>query len=108
MVDITNDPDCPRAGRHRELEKAVVNEGEESVQRVIGVVRDFTNPFTIADKNRLHYRTSGAPLPMEIEIDVWCSELELRPWTSSKRRARKLFRPYQEEEDTQYHGDVQQ
>ena len=53
MVDIMNDPDCPRAGRHREIENAVVNAGEESVQRVIGAVRNFTNPFTVADKNRL-------------------------------------------------------
>jgi len=32
MVDLIKDPDCPRAGKHRELEKAKVKKGEEAIQ----------------------------------------------------------------------------
>ena len=55
--------DCPRAGRHCELKKAEVKKWEESVQRVLGAVRNFINPFTVADKNRLYSLASGAPSP---------------------------------------------
>ena len=63
MVDITNDPDCPRTGRHRELEKTETKKADESVQRVLAAVRNFTNPFTVADKNRFYSLASGAPSP---------------------------------------------
>ena len=74
MVDIINDPDCPRAGRHREPEKAEVKKGEKSFQRVLAAVRNFPNPFTVADKNRLYSLASGAPVPMEVEMDVLRAE----------------------------------
>ena len=74
MVDVTKDPDCPRAVRHRELEKAEVKKGEESVQRVLAAVRNFTNPFIVADKNRLYSLTSSAPVPMEFEMAVLRAE----------------------------------
>ncbi|KAL3043842.1 hypothetical protein OYC64_003656 [Pagothenia borchgrevinki] len=32
MVDLIKDPDCPRAGKHRELEKAKVKKDEEAIQ----------------------------------------------------------------------------
>lgn len=74
MVDLIDDPDCPRAGRHRELEKAEVKKGEEAVQRILTAVRNFTNPFTIADKDRLYSLASGAPVPMDVEMDVFRAE----------------------------------
>ena len=74
MVDIINDPDCPRAGKHRKLEKAEAKQGEESVQRVFAAVRNFTNPFTVADKNRFNSLASGAPVPMEVDMDVLRTE----------------------------------
>ena len=53
MVDLIDDPDCPRLGRHRELKKAEVKKGEEAVQHILTAVRNFTNPLTIADKDRV-------------------------------------------------------
>ena len=70
LVDIINDPDCPGAGRHRELEKAEIKKCEESVQRVLAAVRNFANPFTVADKNRFYSLTSSAHVPMEVEMGV--------------------------------------
>ena len=72
MVDVLNDTDCPKAGRHRELEKADVKKREESVQRVLTAFRNFTNPFTIADMNRLYSLASG--VPTEVEMDVLQAE----------------------------------
>ena len=74
MVDLIDDPDCPRAGRHRELEKAEVQKGEEAVQQTLTTIRNFTNPFTIADKDRLYSLASGAPVPMDVEMDVLGAE----------------------------------
>ena len=78
MVDIINDPNCPRARRHRELDNSEAKKGEESVQRVLDAVRNFTNPFTVADKNRIYSLASGAPVPMEVNVDVLRQKLWAR------------------------------
>ena len=56
-------------GRHRELENAGVKKGEDSVQRVLAAVRNFTN-----HKNTLYSLASGAPVPMDVEMDVLRAE----------------------------------
>ncbi|XP_068202843.1 uncharacterized protein [Palaemon carinicauda] len=70
MACLLDDPDCPRAGRHRELEKAEIKKSEKAVQRVITAVRNFTNPFTIPDKDRLYSLASGSPTSKDVERDV--------------------------------------
>ncbi|XP_068235071.1 uncharacterized protein [Palaemon carinicauda] len=70
MAGLLDDPDCPRAGRHRELEKAEIKKSEKAVQRVITAVRNFTNPFTIPDKDRLYSLASGSPTSKDVERDV--------------------------------------
>ena len=75
MVDITNGVDCPRPGRHCELKKAEVKKCEEAVQRFLAAVRNFTNPFTVTDKNRLYSLASGAPSPRNSSWN--CSEQKL-------------------------------
>ena len=74
LVDLIDDPDSPRAGRHWELEKAEIRKGEEAVQRTLTTIRNFTNPFIITDKERLYCLASGAPVPMDAEIDVLQAE----------------------------------
>ena len=37
-------------------------------------VRNFNNPFTVVDKNRLYSLASGAPVPAEVEMDVLRAE----------------------------------
>ena len=66
MVDVISDPDCPRSGRHRELEKAEVKKSEEPVQRVLAVIRNFTIHFTVVDKNRLYSLASCAPVDKDV------------------------------------------
>lgn len=72
MVNLIDDPDCPRAVRHRELDKAEVKKkkGEQAVQRTLTAIRNFTNPFTIPDKDRLYSLASGAPVPMDVKMDI--------------------------------------
>ena len=75
MVGLIEDPDCPRSGRHRELEKSAIRKSEMAVQSVLTAVRNFTNPFTITDKDRLYALASGAPIPMDVEKDVLQAEV---------------------------------
>ena len=70
MADLITDPDNPRSGRHRELEKAEISKSEQAVVRVIDAVKNFTNPFTVADKEQLYCLASGAPVPLDVETDV--------------------------------------
>ncbi|XP_068200377.1 uncharacterized protein [Palaemon carinicauda] len=70
MAGFLDDPDCPRAGRYRELEKAEIKKSEKAVQRFITAVRNFTNPFTIPDKDRLYSLASGSPTSKDVERDV--------------------------------------
>lgn len=76
MADLITDPDNPRSGRHRELEKAEISKSEQAVVRVIDAVKNlsFTNPFTIADKEQLYCLASGAPVPLDVQTDVLQAE----------------------------------
>ncbi len=74
MCGLINDPDCPKAGKHRELEKAEIRKSEEAVKRTITAIRNFTNPFTLVDKDHLYSLASGAPASPEVEFDVLRAE----------------------------------
>jgi len=70
MCCLIDDPDCPKAGKHRELERAEIKKSEDAVQRTIAAIRNFTNPFSLADKDHLYSLASGAPASSEVEFDV--------------------------------------
>ena len=73
MLDIcglSKDSDGPRASKHRELVKAEIQKSEDAVQRTILIIQNFTNLFTIPDKNHLYNLASGAPSPPDVEYDV--------------------------------------
>ena len=74
MCGLINDPDCPKAGKHRELERAEIKKSEQAVQRTISAIRNFTNPFTLVDKGHLYSLSSGAPVSPEVELDVLRAE----------------------------------
>ena len=74
MCELSEDSDGPRAGKHRELERAKIQKSEDAVQRTILVIQNFTNPFTIPDKNHLCNIASGAPSPPDVEYDVLHAE----------------------------------
>ena len=61
-------------GKHRELERAKIQKSEDAVQRTILVIQNFTNPFSIPDKNHLCNIASGAPSPPDVEYDVLHAE----------------------------------
>ena len=74
MCGLLDDPECPKAGRHRELERAEIKKSEEAVTRTITAIESFTNPFNLADKDHLYSLASGAPVPPEAELDVLHAE----------------------------------
>lgn len=74
MCGLLDDPDCPTSGKHRELEKANIRKSEEAVQKVLSAINAFTNPFAIPDRERLFSLASGAPAPIEVEVDVMRAE----------------------------------
>ncbi|XP_052812099.1 uncharacterized protein LOC128239473 isoform X2 [Mya arenaria] len=70
MCGLVDDPDCPKAGKHRELERAEVKKSEEAVQRTITAITSFSNPFALPDKDHLYSLASGAQGSSEVEKDV--------------------------------------
>ena len=74
MVDVLQDPDGPKMGKHWELEKAEIKKSKEAAQRVCTAIKNFTNPFTIAEKDKLYSLASGAPVPIDVETDVLRAE----------------------------------
>ena len=75
MCGLIDDTDCPKAGKHRELERAEIQKSEEAVQRTITAILCFTNPFCISDKDRLYNISSGAPVSPEVETDILEAEM---------------------------------
>ena len=70
MCGLIDNPDCPKRGKHRELEKAEIEKSEKAVIRVMAVIRNFTNPFEVADKSKLYNLESGSPVPSDVENNV--------------------------------------
>ena len=74
MVDMIDDPDIPKAGKHRELQAYHMRKSEEAVLRTQNVIKDFINPWTIADKENLYCISSGAPCPKNVEEEILNAE----------------------------------
>ncbi|XP_034071336.1 uncharacterized protein LOC117545602 [Gymnodraco acuticeps] len=74
MCGMIDDPEMPKAGKHRELEPAQIKKSELAVQSVISAINGFTNPWRIPDKSRLYSLASGAPIDPEVEADVLRAE----------------------------------
>ena len=74
MCGLIDDPECPKAGKHRELEKAEIQNCEEAVQHTISSIRNFSNPFSSTDRDHLYSLASGAPMSPEVELDVLRAE----------------------------------
>ena len=74
MCGLINDPDSPKAGHHRELEKAEIQKFEDAVKNVLSVINSFTNPFKVVDKDHLFSLASSAPASPEVENDVLRAE----------------------------------
>ena len=74
ICGLINDPELPKAGKHWELEKSEIKKSEAAVQHAISSICNFSNPFTLADKDHLYSIASGAPVSAEVEQDVLMAE----------------------------------
>ena len=45
MCGLIDDPDCPKAGKHRELERAEIKKSEDAVQRTMSAVSELQQSF---------------------------------------------------------------
>ena len=54
MCGLIEDPDSPKAGRHRELERAEIRKSEEAVVNTMAAICSFSNPFISTDKEHLY------------------------------------------------------
>ena len=72
---MLDDPELPKAGKHRDLEKSNIKKSEDAVHRTVTAISNFMNPFRIPvpenpAEDRLYALHSGAPVPMAVEVDV--------------------------------------
>ena len=74
MCGLIDDQECSKAGTHRELERAEINKSKDVVQRTIFAIRNFTNPFSLVDKDHLYSLASIAPVSLEVDLDVLGAE----------------------------------
>ena len=75
MCCLSDDPDCPKTGKHHELERTEIKKSEDAVQRTIAAICNFTNcNFLLADKDHLYSLASGAPASSDVEFDVLRAE----------------------------------
>ena len=51
-----------------------MKKSEDAVQRTISAIRNFTNPFSLVDKDHLYSLASGAPVSPVVELDVLRAE----------------------------------
>ena len=73
MLDICriiNDPECPTAVKHRDLDTAQVRKSERAIQNVMTAISHSTNPLRTPNKEKLFSLASGAPVPADVEVDV--------------------------------------
>ena len=67
---LIDDPDCPKTGKYRELERAEIKKFEDPVQRTIAAICNFTNMFLLVDKDHLYRLASGVPASFNVELDL--------------------------------------
>ena len=70
MCDMIDDPECPKSGKHRDLEASQIKKSECAVKRVMQAISHFMILWKIPDRERLYCLSSEAPIPQEIEIDI--------------------------------------
>ena len=68
---MINDPECPTAGKHRDLDTAQVRKSERAIQNVMTAISYFTNPWRTPNKEKLFSLASGTPVPADVEVDVF-------------------------------------
>ena len=75
MCDMVDDPECPKAGKHRDMDKANIRKCEEAVEETKEAIASFLNPFRLPvpedpSEDRLYALHSGAPVSLAVEKDV--------------------------------------
>ena len=65
---MINDPECPTAGKHTDLDTAQVRKSERAIQNVMTAISYFTNPWRTPNKEKLFSLASGTPVPADVDV----------------------------------------
>ena len=62
--------DNQEATSHKEVRGSQIVKSEQDTCSVLQAISNFTNPFTIEDKDALYCLSFGAPVPQDAESDI--------------------------------------
>ena len=62
--------DSPEATSHKEVRGSQIVKSKQDTCSVLQAISNFTNPFTIEDKDALYCLSFGAPVPQDVESDI--------------------------------------
>ena len=62
--------DSPEATSHKEVRGSQIVKSEQNTSSVLQAITNFTNPFTIEDKDALYCLSFGPPVPQDVESDI--------------------------------------
>ncbi len=72
MADML--PESQGNVKHHDLRPREIQRSEKCVEKAVDAVKSFLNPFEVEDKEHLYCISSGAPVPLHIEIDIMKAE----------------------------------
>ena len=64
------DMDSQDCSSHKDFRPSSIQQGEDTVSKVLEAIAGFMNPFEMENKDNLYCVSSGAPAPSDIEQDL--------------------------------------
>ena len=92
--------DSQEATSHKEVRGSQIVKSEQDTCSVLQAISNFTDPFTIEDKDALYCLPSGAPVPQDVESDI------LMPDDIGKKAHREFVQDRLVEKKTSFHSPV--
>ena len=92
--------DSQEATSHKEVRGSQIVKSEQDTCSVLQAISNFTNPFTIEDKDALYCLSFGAPVPQDAESDILMAD------DIGKKAHREFVQKRLVEEKTTFHSPV--
>ena len=92
--------DSQEATSHKEVRGSQIVKSEQDTCSVLQAISNFTNPFTIEDKDALYCLSSGAPVPQDVESDILMAD------DIGKKAHREFAQERLVEKKTSFHSPV--
>ena len=92
--------DSQEATSHKEVRGSQIVKSEQDTCSVLQAISNFTNPFTIEDKDALYCLSFGAPVPQDVESDILMAD------DIGKKAHREFVQKRLVEKKTTFHSPV--